>query len=261
MIVETETFWGLPVTAWTAVYALLTAGLLVVAVLAALYAKRQWESTREQVKEMRKAELEARRPYIIVTAERSGASPQLFDLVVKNIGRRPAESVSITLTPPPVRAQETPGHELSNVKILTEPVAMIAPDQEMRVFYDSHIDRKGRDDLPAFHSVSLEYQDSSGHRYDETSVVDIDAMRGAMFTDVKTIHDIGKALSDIRQTLRQASVLKRRGGLEVEAAVEPRSERQNRRAEQQAMDKQNHEQLLRKLQPDRTDANKASESD
>src|SRR5581483_940303 len=128
----TDTFWGLSATAWTGIYTLATAGLLAVAVVAALYTKRQWESTRGQVEEMRKAELEGRRPYVIVTVEPSEVSRHLFDLVVRNIGQRPAETVSISLDPPPVRARETDGQELSNAKMLKEPVAMIAPGQEMR---------------------------------------------------------------------------------------------------------------------------------
>jgi hypothetical protein len=173
--VATDTFWGLSATSWTGIYTLLTAGLLAVAVVAALYAKGQWDSARQQIDEARKAELEARRPYVIVTVEPSEATRHLFDLVVRNIGRRPAESVSITLDPPPVRARETDGYKLSDAKMLKEPVAMIAPGQEMRALYDSHIERNGRDDLPTSHKVMLSYRDSSGHEYTGTSIIDINA--------------------------------------------------------------------------------------
>lgn len=121
----TDTFAGLNSTAWTAVYTLITAGLLAVAVIAAIYAKRQWQSAREQTEEARRAQLEGNRPYVIVTVDPSPASRHLFDLVVKNIGQRPAFDVSISLDPPPVRATETEGHELSRAKMLNEPVALI----------------------------------------------------------------------------------------------------------------------------------------
>jgi hypothetical protein len=55
--------------------------------------------------------MERMRPYVIVTVEPSEVSPNLFDLVVRNIGQRPAKTVSISLDPPPVRAQETDGQE------------------------------------------------------------------------------------------------------------------------------------------------------
>ena len=234
-LVGTDTFWGLSATGWTGITSLLTAGLLAVAGWAAFYARGQWLSAREQATEARKAELEARRPYVIVTVEPSGASRQLFDLVVRNIGQRPAVNVSISLDPPPVRAREDDGFPLSGAKMLTQPVAMIAPGQEMRAFYDSYIDRNGRDDLPGSHTVQVSYQDSSGTEYlDPPSDIDIQPMRGAMYTTVKTIHDIGMALEEIQQTLRHASVLRSNGTLDVEASVEPRAEQQERLAREAA---------------------------
>jgi hypothetical protein len=258
--VRTDTFWGLSATAWTGITTLLTAGLLTVAVVAALYAKRQWNSAREQISETRQAELEGRRPYVIVTVEPTLASRHLFDLVVRNIGQRPAEAVSIRLDPPPVSAVEETGFELSKAKMLTEPVAMIAPGQEMRAFYDSHFERNGRDDLPASHKVSLSYQDSSGHKYTGTSVIDIDAMKGTMFTSAKTLDDIGKSLEEIQKTLSNASVMARQGILEVEASVEPRATQQERLAREQAELKSKRDQLLRKVQPNSTGTDETGES-
>jgi hypothetical protein len=256
-----DTFWGLSATAWTGIYTLLTAGLVAVAVVAALYAKRQWKSARDQIEEMRKAELEGRRPYVIVTVEPSEVSRHLFDLVVRNIGQRPAEIVSISLDPPPVRAHETDGHELSNAKMLKEPVAMIAPRQEMRAFYDSYIERNGRDDLPTTHRVRLSYQDSSGHEYTGTSVIDINAMRGTMFTDVKTVHDIAKSLAEIEKTLKNASVLGRQGTLEAEVSVETRVEQQKRLAREQAESRRNRERLARRLLPNETSTDETGDSE
>jgi hypothetical protein len=251
--VPADTFWGLSATAWTGIYTLLTTGLLAVAVIAALYAKRQWNSARQQISEMRQAELEARRPYILVTAEPSETSRHLFDLVVRNIGQRPAENVSISIDPPPVRARETDGPKLSNAKMLREPVAIIAPGQEMRAFYDSHIERNGRDDLPTSHKVLLSYQDSSGHKYTGTSVIDINAMRGTMFTTVKTIHDIGESLAEIQKTLSSASVLGRQGTLDIEASVERRVEQEERLAREQAERERKHDQFFRQVMPNGID--------
>jgi hypothetical protein len=153
----------------------------------------------------------------------------------------------LRLDPPPVRARETDGQELSNAKMLKEPVAMIAPGQEMRAFYDSYIERNGRDDLPTTHRVRLSYQDSSGHEYTGASVIDIDAMRGTMFTDVKTVHDIAKSLEEIEKTLKNASVLGRQGTLEAEVSVESRGEQQERLAREQAESRRNRERLARRV--------------
>lgn len=219
-----DSFWGITATGWTAIYTLLTAGLLAVAGVAAWYAKGQWEATRESVEDARRAAREAVRPYVIVTIESTATSRHLFDLCVRNIGQRPAFDVSVTLDPPPVRADETSGLEIAKVKMLTEPIHMIAPSQEMRAFYDSHIERADAEGLPSAHRVSLKYRDSSHHSYNEQSVLDLDAMQGAMFTDEKTVHHVAKRLEEILKVLKASSLLRRRGELTVDAVTEPRSD-------------------------------------
>lgn len=220
-----DKFWGLTSTGWTAIYTLLTLGLLVVAVTAALVALGQWKAAKAQLADARKAELEARRPYVLVTAEESRASQQLFDLSIRNIGQRPALKVRVTMDPPPVRARET-GDEyvLAKIKMLTEPIAMVAPGQEMRTFWDNHIERRGRDDLPNFHNVLVIYEDSSGHRYEETSVIDLEARRGALFTRIESVHTIGKTLDAMLDVFKDSSVLGKHGELDVAAVNETRDE-------------------------------------
>lgn len=240
-----DEFWGLSSTAWTGIYTLITFGLLVVAVAAATYARNQWV-------EARNASKEASRPYVIVTTEPSGASQQLFDLVVTNIGRRPAMDVTIKLDPLPRRVRETPGHELAKAKMLNEPIAMIAPAQELRAFYDSHIDRNGVNNVPSIHQVSLKYRDSSGDEYSESSVVDIEAMKGTMHASVQTIHDIGKTLQKVEKIFRDASILKRAGEVSVEAAVESRPERRRRGAEEEARREEAEKYLMESFFPHST---------
>lgn len=237
-----DTFWGLSVVAWTAMYTLITFGLLVVAVVAAVYAKRQWDANKDQTEAARRAQLEASRPYVVVTSQPSAASRHLFDLSVRNIGRRPALNVIIRLDPPPKRARETEGLEIAHAKMLNEPITMIAPDQELRAFYDSHIERKRAEGLPSSHRVALTYEDTSGHVYTEQSIIDLEAMRGTMFTDVKTVHDIGKALDEIKKVVKAASVLGRQGHLDIDAATETRAEHEMR------VDQENHDTLVRHLQ-------------
>ena len=216
-----DTFWGLSATAWTAIYTLLTLGLLLVAVIAAAYAKRQWKVARQ-------AQLEASRPYVIVTAEPSAASRRLFDLSIRNIGKRPAINVRVRLDPPPLRAKEIDGHEFAKMKMLNQPIAMLAPDQDMRAFWDSHLDRHGAD-MPTSHQVTITYSDTSGAAYDEKSVVDLDSMQGSVFTEVKTVHDLGKSLDEIRKILKDASILSRKGNAEVLAITESRHSSEERK--------------------------------
>ena len=223
-----DTFWGHSATFWTGIYTLITAGLLVVAVIAAVYAWRQWRASREQIDNARKAAVEANRPYILVTAEPSDASWRDFDLSVRNIGHRPAVEVSVSLDPPPKSSVAVAGYEIAELKMLNEAIAMIAPGQEMRVFWDSQPDRLGGKELPTSHQVTLSYTDTSGNRYEEHSVIDLEAMRGATFAPPKSIHDIAEALEEIHKILRDASVLSRGGTLDVGAVVESWHEHEER---------------------------------
>lgn len=245
-----DTFLGLSATAWTAIYALLTAGLLVTAVVAAWYAKGQWASARESAEEARRAAREAARPYVIVTIEPTVTSRTLFDLCVRNIGQRPALDVSIRLDPPPVRARETGGPKIGEVKMLNEPVAMIAPGQEMRAFYDSHVERLDVKGVPAVHRVFLEYRDSSDHPYEEQSVLDLEAMRGAMYTEEKTIHHVAQRLDEIKKVLKSSSLLQRRGELTVEAVTEPRADRRSRVEREEYERNVAHLETIRHAAPD-----------
>jgi hypothetical protein len=198
---------------------------------------------------------------VVITVEPGLTGPPLFDLVIKNVGKRPAIEVSITLDPPPVRASEPAGFELAKLKMLNEPVAMIAPGQELRTHYDSHIERHNRDDLPSVHHVSLRYKDTSRREYNETAVLDLDAMKGVLYTSVKTLHDVGKSLAEIQKILKGASVLGRSGSLTVDAAVESRDERNERLAKEAAERKQRHDQLVKSLLPDRPDLAVALDSE
>lgn len=65
-------------------------------------------------------------------------------------------------------------------------------------------------------------------------MLDINALEGILYTSVKTVHDIGKSLAKIQKTLETASIMGRRGAVEVEASVESRDERQDRLARDRA---------------------------
>lgn len=223
-----DTFWGLSGTAWTAIYTILTALLLITAWVAAGIAWGQWKAGRDAVQEARKAQIEASRPYVLVTAEPAAANRRLFDLSIRNIGKRPALDIRVRIDPPPVRAKEIDKYEFAKMKMLNEPIVMLAPDQDMRAYWDNRLDRPGVD-LPTSHQVHLTYKDSSGATYEETSVIDLDAMQGSIFTEVKTLHDVGESLDEIRKTLRDASILSRPGSAEVLAVTETRKENEERK--------------------------------
>lgn len=197
-----DTYWGLSATAWTAYYTVLTAGLLLVAIAAALYA-------RNQVRIARAAQREASRPYVIVAAEPSPIGWRVMDLVVRNIGQRPAYNGRVNLSPAPVRAKETPEAPITEVRWLKEVIPMLAPGQELRTFYDAMEERlnSARTDLPASHDYLVEYDERavtskrSKRDYKDQGVVDLNAMGGAMQPDVYNNHHAARALREIKKEI------------------------------------------------------------
>lgn len=219
----------LPDTAegWTAAF---TGGLFVTAVLTAWYARRQWNSSRKHHKEQIKAQAEAIRPYVLVTVETSKAAFNLFDLVIRNLGKRPAVEVEITLDPPPVRAREMrePEIQMKSMKLLNEPMSLLAPEQEIRAFYDNHLDRKDRTDLPTVHSAKVKYKDMSGNTYTSEFTLDVMALKGMSQTTVGTTHEIYKALDKISKTITKAAVMQRKPDLAVHAVTESKDQHELR---------------------------------
>ena len=221
-------FWGFSSTAWSAFYTVLTLFLLLTAWGTLWVAWGQWREARRSAEDARRAQLETLRPYVLVTAEPNPASRKLFDLSVRNIGARPAIRVRLAFDPEPVRASEVMGHKFADMKIITEGVALLAPGQDVRAYWDSHLDRGQSEDLPKQHTVTVTYEDTSGVKYEECSVVDLDAMRGAAYVEVKSLHDVGKTLETIGKRLERAEVLSRSPSLQVEAVTEDRVSHEKR---------------------------------
>ncbi|UBH24945.1 hypothetical protein KW076_01720 [Micrococcus porci] len=215
-----ETFWGLTTPAWTAIYTLLTAGLLVAAIVAGLYAKRQWETARD-------AQVEATRPYVLVTLEPGERSMAMVDFVIRNIGVRPAYNVTISIEPHLLRAREEGGNEMAAMRLLHEPTAMIPPGQVTRMFYDRMSDRSGRDDLPVHHTAVVSYVDSSGREWTDTFDLDLRVLEGGMFHSYDDLHTVSQTLKKMARTLDRSRVLKE-GEMDVVAVTENRADHQVR---------------------------------
>jgi hypothetical protein len=103
----------------------------------------------------------------------------------------------------PVTTLDQPGLRLSEARILTQPLPLIAPTQELRAIFDNTADRSKRTDLPEQFTVTVHYRDSTGHTYMEVSTVEWKTLEGAGYIDILGIHHAAKALKEIEKTLKQ----------------------------------------------------------
>lgn len=219
--------WGLTATEWSAVAALATIATALVAAITAFLILRQLHAAREQLSEARKAQAEQERPYVIVSIDRSEAGSQLMDLVIQNIGKTPAHNLRLSFDPVPIRAKETPGLELANTRLFNEPLPLLPPGRVIRTFFDSAIDRKDSE-LHSEYNVQVTYENTSGERWKEDSVLDLDVLKGAMFVETYNMHHLAKAVREMGKNLSKASILQRRGYAQTDTTVEARTARDQR---------------------------------
>lgn len=213
-----DTFWGLSASEWSAGAAVITAAT---AVVAAIYAWWQWRDAR-------RAQREATRPYVVVVFEPSAATRQVTDLVVRNSGQRPALDVCVALDPPPERSNEgTEGSPLSEVKMLSEQIGMLAPGQELRTTFDA-IPRRLKTDLPWQYRATVTYRDSTNHQFTEAASLDLEAERGARHVVTYGTHDAAKAMREIEKILAKSSLLAPQGSIDTDTAIETRDDRLQR---------------------------------
>jgi hypothetical protein len=185
-----DVFLGLDTTAWTAVTALATCGLVLVGGGAALVAL-------SQVKQGRQLAEEQARPYVIAFIEERPASSKMFTLVVRNIGNTAARKLRVTIDPPFVRAREdVGGHHFMDAVFLNEVTDVLAPHAELSNFLDSGPSRYATD-LPGAFTITLRYQDRAGAELTDEYRLDFTAGRGDLSTENYGLHHIAKALRDI----------------------------------------------------------------
>lgn len=134
-------FLGVTTDTWDAITALATAGTLLIAAVAAGVAAIQLFQTRE-------ARLEQNRPYIVVTFEQSPVDVTFVDIVIRNVGAGPARGVTIRVDPPLARSVTMPIPDIDEAPYFKETIPIMPPGYELRMFYDSMVDRRERDDLP-----------------------------------------------------------------------------------------------------------------
>jgi hypothetical protein len=237
--------WGLGALQWSVVGVLSTAGALLIAALAAFIAMRQYrlgaatsreqavdaERTRkEHAEQAEAARVDQARPYVLLTIDTGETSLHMLDVVLSNVGAGPARDVQITVTPPLERARPRP-YPLSEARVFTEPIEMLPPGFQQRMWFDSAIHRQAADPpMPGRHKVNIKYHDGHGHQWDEDSVLDVDLMNGVLFNEAYGIHHAAEALREISKVLKNSKTLA--GGFEV--VVEHRERRRERVAQERA---------------------------
>lgn len=241
---------GLSPEAWDVLGTALTALAFLVAAVAAWVAYRQLKANQE-------TRLDQTRPYVLVTADSDPDHMHLLDVIVQNVGSGPARNVSIKIDPPLLRAREDSQFSLADSRIFSAPIPMLPPGFKLRTFFDSAIERNDVD-MPKTHDVTVTYEDGHGHRWKESSVLDLSLHEGLLYTETYTMHHVGKALRDILALLKKSSTLTQ---APLHVAVENRDDyvaRRDAAREKQREAREALEQRLRAAQSPEGSADQSS---
>lgn len=179
---------------WTAIGVLAQAAILL---FAAIFAG--W-----QVREARSLRREQMRPYVIAYLRRHEIVESLLEIVVENIGARPAKNVHFDVSPAFVSTLDQPGKELvKDWTVFSEGVAQIAPGQRLTTIADSSLGRYADgSELPTTYKVVATYRnDHWREELVDESVIDMNSFRGMRFTSHRGIHDVSRQLESIAKSL------------------------------------------------------------
>lgn len=193
-----------------------TVMLVVVAIVAALYAKGQLDEARAarlsaskdahelQVKASEDAHqlrLEQIQPNVVLFMEPGGADIHLFDLVLKNFGQTSAIDVRVNFNGAVLHRSSDDG-PLSEVVRWPEVFPVLAPGQEFRISWDNSITRFANQELPDLHRAQVTYSDTHQRPLETEAVLDWGVYRQGLTTNVLGLHAMAKSVAAIEKVVQ-----------------------------------------------------------
>lgn len=175
---------------WTAVAGIATALAAIVAIVAVVFAARDFH--------------ERSRPVVIAEVRIPKGGYSSLDFVVRNAGQSVARNVRVAFDPP--LKQEGPGAfslrtALAKRYALTIPV--LAPGQELSNVIAIDDEDERQSDLPHKFSVKVEYDRGRKSRYDEEFEFDLQVYFNETTRTIRSTNSIENRLREIRRTLDQ----------------------------------------------------------
>lgn len=203
LIAAADTFFGLTPAGWAAVtaFATITAavgafGTLIVAIVAARYAKGQLKSAGQQLDVMQQTREDETRPYVVVDVEPSEAEFILVNLVVQSIGRTAAHNVRVTFDPP-LESTLTQFPPVAESVLVKEGISVMPPGRRIEALFDRQPDRN-ESNLPQRYDVTVNLDDARGRPQEpQRYVLDLQQLSGLRHVNVRGVHHVAKTLETI----------------------------------------------------------------
>jgi len=166
--------------AWTALGTWVTAiaalGTMGIAIIAALVARRQLREAKTNRMQTRQLQDEQGRPYVVAFMDAVAHNPQFIDLVIRNYGRTAAFDVRTQITPTPQESPASSGNPVADIPI-PDCISLLAPSQEWRTLWDFGPARQDAQ-LPDLHTGTIKYADFKGNPLSTPVRLDFSTQRG-----------------------------------------------------------------------------------
>lgn len=177
-----------------------TALTLLIAAVAAVFARGQLVEASKARKQTKTLELEKSQPYVVAYLDENGVGGQIFDLVVKNFGQTAGRNVRLSFDPVLNRTDDDGGQEPVE---FPEVISFLAPRQEWRTVFDFMNVRAMRDDMPMTYKGAVTYEGIDGEALSSDVVIDLHTYKSRIYTEVFGIHHAARALRDIRDNQKK----------------------------------------------------------
>jgi hypothetical protein len=168
---------------------------LVLLIVAAIYARGQLRSAREQLKAAEELREDQTPPFVVIDLE--SEEPPFVDLVIKNIGPTMARDVTFEFDGTPLSTIED--IDLSRIKMFSEGISFLPPGKEIRTLFDRS-DERQKIDMGGY-TVTVRYNGPSGRAYSEEMELDFELYWHRWTLVRHSIHHVHAELKKIREEI------------------------------------------------------------
>jgi hypothetical protein len=209
------TLWNLNLTDWTAVIGIATAALVLAGTGAGVIALRQLRDVRETARDEKRA-------YVSADFQQHPTAPTIIEFVVQNSGSTAATDVAFDWDEIPVRKVDLGGAVFGNARLFAG-IPTLAPGREIRIIFDSTIDRYQADPpLRSVFNLTIHYRDRFGRSHSDAFVLDAEIMRDTNYVGRKSMHEAAESLQQIANDFRATTKSQAFVGFESRADAEHR---------------------------------------
>lgn len=184
-----------------------------------------------QAHEARRLREAQARPFVIIDLHPWNT---FIDLTIKNIGRTMARDVRFSFDPAVTTTLDSRREgNFAELNLLKDGIASLPPGKEITTLFDQFPDRLGQE-LPLTYTASVSYTGTTGERYSESIVLDLNMYIGTGSITRYGLDDMYRVLKEIRDSIKKWTDS---AGLKVVTSEDQRERRdamQRRYAEREA---------------------------